>query len=46
MGQEIAHSHFTESDFIEFRKRMREETKILMGWFKKDGMTPVHEWEL
>ncbi len=33
MGQEIASSHFTARDFVEYRARLLAETEVLRGWF-------------
>jgi len=33
MGQDIASSRFTEQDFAEFSRRVRDETRILEQWF-------------
>lgn len=34
MGQEISTTNFTESDEINYRKKLREETKVLKRWFE------------
>ncbi len=34
MGQEIAHSHFTDADFSRFNERLRIETALLRSWFR------------
>jgi hypothetical protein len=33
MGQDIADTQFTESDFAAFRERLEAETSLLAGWF-------------
>ncbi len=33
MGQEIAHSHFSETDFAEFQRRLEAETRLLQDWY-------------
>lgn len=33
MGDEISRSDFSSEDFKEFRQRLRNETRILKGWF-------------
>jgi hypothetical protein len=37
MGQEIQQSTFTEQDQEEFAKKLKEETEILRGWFKRNA---------
>jgi hypothetical protein len=37
MGQEIERIEFTDKDFVTFKEKLREETKILMDWFKNDS---------
>jgi gamma-glutamyl:cysteine ligase YbdK (ATP-grasp superfamily) len=36
MGQEIAHSHFTDADFSRFSARLQSETALLHSWFRDD----------
>lgn len=36
MGQEIQKSTFSEQDENQFKNKLKEETKILMNWFKND----------
>jgi hypothetical protein len=36
MGQEIDHVTFSQADIDEFHQRLRNETKILKGWFDKE----------
>jgi gamma-glutamyl:cysteine ligase YbdK (ATP-grasp superfamily) len=36
MGSEISKASFTASDFDRFHQKLREETKVLMEWFRKD----------
>ena len=36
MGQEIAGTHFTHQDFVEFAARLREETALLEDWLDCD----------
>jgi len=33
MGQEVGRSEFTSEDFEEFRRRLRDESRVLKGWF-------------
>ncbi len=40
MGQEIQQSTFTELDKEEFSKKLKEETEILRGWFKRKAFLP------
>jgi hypothetical protein len=40
MGQEIQQSTFTELDQEEFSKKLKEETEILRGWFKRNAFLP------
>lgn len=35
MGQEIDRSHFTERDFEQFARRLRQETALLASWFEQ-----------
>jgi len=37
MGRDIARTSFSEEDFLEFKRRLREETHILMQWFQNDS---------
>ncbi len=37
MGEEIPYNEFTQEDFIEFHRQLRQETKILADWFKNDA---------
>jgi hypothetical protein len=49
MGQEITNTDFTETDEVVFRKKLREETKILKRWFDDrifDDSTPKCGLEL
>ncbi|MCO6413416.1 MAG: glutamate--cysteine ligase [Thiogranum sp.] len=39
MGDEIAHSHFQESDFADFREHLATETKLLGEWFQQGGFS-------
>lgn len=39
MGQEIAHSHFTDADFSRFNERLRAETALLHCWFRDATFT-------
>jgi gamma-glutamyl:cysteine ligase YbdK (ATP-grasp superfamily) len=34
MGDEIAHSHFSEADFKQFEQRLESETRLLQRWFE------------
>ena len=36
MGQEIAHSHFTDADFARFNTRLQSETALLHSWFRDE----------
>ena len=38
MGQEIDIIEFSDEDRVEFKKRLREETKILKRWFDHDEL--------
>lgn len=40
MGQEIAHSHFTDADFSRFNERLRAETALLQRWFRDATFSP------
>ena len=42
MGQEIEQHSFSEEDFLEFRKRLGEETRLLASWIA-DGLLDVDE---
>ena len=49
MGQDIASSRFTEQDFAEFSRRVRDETRILEQWFAEgrlDESEPSAGFEL
>lgn len=54
MGQEIDKITFTAEDEEIFRRKLREETKILKRWFKERAFDdtqqktnhPVHTWSL
>lgn len=35
MGQQIANSEYTERDYVEFKERLRQETKILKNMFDR-----------
>ncbi|UCD11475.1 MAG: hypothetical protein JSU88_12665 [Nitrospinaceae bacterium] len=37
MGQELDRSDFCEEDFIEFRKRLRDESLVLKEWFENSA---------
>ena len=39
MGQEIASREFVEADFVEFRRRLAAETRLLSDWLDGDGFT-------
>ena len=36
MGDEISRSEFSNEDLREFKARLRDESRILMNWFKND----------
>ena len=40
MGQEIKESHFTPQDFEEYAQRLREETELLVEWFRSNIFSP------
>jgi len=37
MGQELERSEFSEEDFSEFRKRLRDESRVLREWFESEA---------
>ena len=37
MGRDIARTTFSDEDFLEFKRRLREETQILMQWFQNES---------
>jgi len=43
MGQEIDSSHFTPADFDAFKKRLRQETQLLEGWFRDGVFASTHK---
>ena len=36
MGQEITNTRFTEKDFTTYKKRLNEETELLIKWFEEN----------
>ncbi len=49
MGEEITYSRFVKSDYLQYEKRLRQETDILAEWFKSDSLSkkePVAGYEL
>ncbi len=42
MGQEIDTDHFTDSDFTQYRKILREETALLESYFKEGLFSRIH----
>ncbi|KMP12519.1 hypothetical protein UR09_00110 [Candidatus Nitromaritima sp. SCGC AAA799-A02] len=43
MGRDISKEEFSDADFREFRQRLREESLLLMEWFKQDAFEPCEE---
>ncbi len=43
MGQDIATSQFSESDFDQFMEHLRVETGLLREWFSQAAFADVHE---
>ncbi|MCB0367330.1 MAG: hypothetical protein H6624_14935 [Bdellovibrionaceae bacterium] len=43
MGEEISHSQFSEDERSEFQKRLREETKLLMGLFQNHAFSDEND---
>jgi len=37
MGQEVDRTEFSEEDFSEFKKRLRDESRVLREWFENDA---------
>ncbi len=44
MGQEIAHSQFSEEDFAGFRRRLEAETRLLGEWLR-EGRFPRRDYQ-
>ncbi len=43
MGQEIETSRFHKADFVEFERRLRQETEILETWFTEGAFANTHK---
>ncbi|MCH8156989.1 MAG: hypothetical protein IID18_04430 [Nitrospinae bacterium] len=43
MGRDISKEEFSQEDFREFHQRLREESLLLMDWFKNDAFEPCVE---
>ncbi len=37
MGRDIERTTFSDEDFLEFKRRLREETQMLMQWFQNES---------